>query len=60
VAILRRAFTDTLNDPAVLAEAAKAQLDISPMDGATLQALVTDMVHANPEVIGRIKASFGR
>jgi tripartite-type tricarboxylate transporter receptor subunit TctC len=60
VAILRRAFTDTLNDPAVLAEAAKAQLDISPMDGETLQALVTGMVHANPAVIGRIKASFGR
>jgi hypothetical protein len=30
------------------------------MDGETLQALVTDMVHANPEVIGRIKTSFGR
>lgn len=58
VAILRKAFMETLQDPKVLAEAQKARLDISPMDGETLQTLVTNMVHANPGVIESLKKSF--
>jgi tripartite-type tricarboxylate transporter receptor subunit TctC len=58
VAILRRSFMDTLQDPTVLAAAEAARLDISPMDGEALQKLVTNMVHANRDVIDRIKTSF--
>jgi tripartite-type tricarboxylate transporter receptor subunit TctC len=58
VAILRRAFMETMQDPEVLAGAQAARLDISPMDGQTLQALITTMVHADRDVIERIKASF--
>jgi tripartite-type tricarboxylate transporter receptor subunit TctC len=58
VTILRRAFMETLQAPKVLAEAQTAQLDISPMDGATLQTLVTNMVRANPMVIESLKKSF--
>jgi tripartite-type tricarboxylate transporter receptor subunit TctC len=58
VAILRKAFMETLQDPRVLAEAQTAQLDISPMDGETLQVLITNMVRANPDVIESLKKSF--
>jgi tripartite-type tricarboxylate transporter receptor subunit TctC len=58
VATLRRAFMETLRDPTVLAEAETARLDISPMDGETLQGLVTNMVRADRNVVERIKKSF--
>lgn len=34
--ILRKAFDDSMKDPAFLAEAAKAQLDVSPLSGAAI------------------------
>src|SRR6266446_8415556 len=37
---LRKAFMDTMKDKEFLAEADKAQLEITPVDGATLQKLV--------------------
>src|SRR5206468_2701146 len=37
VQILRKAFIDTMKDPALLAEAKKASLDINPDDGAELE-----------------------
>ena len=40
VAILRKAFDDTLRDPQFLAEATKMRIDVSPLPGATVQKLV--------------------
>ena len=48
VAILRKAFTDTMADPAMLADAKKARLDIDPLDGEKVQKVVEDL-YANPE-----------
>ena len=40
VAILRKAFMDTMHDPEFLAAAKKSRLSLEPMDGEKLQALI--------------------
>ncbi len=58
VAALRRAFDATAKDPAFLAEARKLQLDISPMSGEAMQAMVADLAKTSPDVIARVKAAL--
>jgi tripartite-type tricarboxylate transporter receptor subunit TctC len=48
VAALRKAFVAALNDPALRAEAAKMQLDVDPMAGDELQALISS-IYATPQ-----------
>lgn len=47
---LRKAFMDAMRDPELLAEAQKIGLDIDPIDGAALQALV-EKIYATPAAI---------
>lgn len=56
LAALRAAFDAAMKDPALLADAEKARLDISPTSGAKLQAVVAGMIKTNAEVLARIKA----
>jgi tripartite-type tricarboxylate transporter receptor subunit TctC len=56
VAALRASFDATAKDPALLAEAKKARLDVSPTEGGTLQTVVGGMMHTNAAVLARIKA----
>jgi tripartite-type tricarboxylate transporter receptor subunit TctC len=58
VEALRRAFDATMKDPAFLAEAVKLQLDVSPMTGEEVQALVGDLANTPPEVTQRVKAAL--
>jgi tripartite-type tricarboxylate transporter receptor subunit TctC len=51
VAALRRAFDETMHDPALLADAAKQSIDIRPIEGRRLQDIVTDMVHTDPTIL---------
>jgi tripartite-type tricarboxylate transporter receptor subunit TctC len=46
--ILRKAFDETMNDPAFRAEAAKLQLDINPISGASIDALLQE-IYATPK-----------
>lgn len=50
LAILRRAFDATLADPAVIAEAAKLGMEVSPVRGEEVEALVTRMM-ATPDAL---------
>jgi len=50
LAALRKAFMDTVTDPAFLADAAKAELEINPVDGAEVQKLVADVYQTPPEI----------
>jgi tripartite-type tricarboxylate transporter receptor subunit TctC len=45
LALLRRAFEATLRDPAVLVEAQKLGMEINPVSGADVEALVTRMMN---------------
>ena len=48
LAALRRAFDQTMKDPQFLAEAAKIDLPISPIDGPTSETMIRD-IYAVPE-----------
>src|SRR3954451_10145781 len=50
VDVLRKAFMDTMKDPEFLAEADKAQLEITPVSGDALQKLVADVYKTPPEI----------
>jgi hypothetical protein len=55
VQILRKAFMDTMKDPAFLAEAQKASLDINPDGGAELEQNVRDIFKLEPALIAKLK-----
>jgi len=51
VAILRKAFMDTMADKEFLAEAEQAQLEITPVAGEAVQKLVTEVYQTPPAVV---------
>jgi tripartite-type tricarboxylate transporter receptor subunit TctC len=55
VQILRKAFMDTMKDPAFLAEAQKASLDINPEDGAALEQNVRQIFKLDPPLVAKLK-----
>jgi tripartite-type tricarboxylate transporter receptor subunit TctC len=58
VAALRRAFDATMKDPAFLAEAEKLSLEVSPMTGEEVQALVGELAKTPPEIVQRVRAAL--
>ena len=56
---LRKAFAETMTDPAFLAEAEKAQLEVTPVPGETIASLVQE-VYANttPELAEKAGAAM--
>ena len=50
VAILRRAFMDTMADPDFLAESDKAKLEISAIPGDKVEALVKEIYQTPPDI----------
>jgi tripartite-type tricarboxylate transporter receptor subunit TctC len=57
VAVLRQAFDAMLRDPAFIADAKKAKLDLEPMSGARLQQTVQEMVQFPKHLIERARAA---
>jgi tripartite-type tricarboxylate transporter receptor subunit TctC len=55
VAGLRKAFDDTMKDPAFLADAQKSKLDIDPTSGEALQQNVNRIVGVSPETVAKVK-----
>src|SRR5262249_7500164 len=55
VALLRRAFDAMLKDPAYLEDSTKAGLDVSPTDGATIQAVVNELVNTPDDIVAKAK-----
>ena len=53
--ILRKAVADTLNDPALLAEAKKANLYIEPISGEEVETIVQGLSKIEPAFIARMK-----
>jgi tripartite-type tricarboxylate transporter receptor subunit TctC len=58
VEALRRAFDATMKDKAFLEEAAKLQLEVSPMTGEAVQALVGELARTPPAVATRVRAAL--
>jgi len=55
VQILRRAFQETLKDPALLAEVEKAKLALDPVTGGELERMVSDLFTLDPALLARLK-----
>jgi tripartite-type tricarboxylate transporter receptor subunit TctC len=55
VVTLRNAFMQTMKDPEFLAEAAKAKLDINPLDGAELERNVREVFNLDKLLIPKAK-----
>src|SRR5215470_6459721 len=53
--ILREAFTKTMSDEALVAEARKKQWDLDPMNGEELEKLAKEIMVQPPEVIERVR-----
>jgi tripartite-type tricarboxylate transporter receptor subunit TctC len=60
VALLRKAFDETMNDPDLLAEAQKMNLDVDAGTGQEVQELVARMYETPPNVVERLKKALGR
>ena len=54
--ILQKAFIDTLNDPALLAEAKKSELEIGPIDGPTIAKKLLSLFELEPAMITKLRA----
>ena len=55
VEILRSAFMETIKDPELLKEAAKANLEINPGSGEELERNVKELLRLEPPLIARLK-----
>jgi hypothetical protein len=52
LAILRKAFDETMADPQFLADAAKVRIDVAPLSGARVQEVVRNLYAAPSDVVG--------
>ena len=57
-AALRAAFDATMMDPEFLAEAAKADMEISPVSGATIDAFVAELYKTPKDVVAKAAAAI--
>jgi tripartite-type tricarboxylate transporter receptor subunit TctC len=60
VAALRAAFDDTMKDPNYLAEADGLKIDVDPLTGTELAALVAQVSQTPAETIARVRAALER
>jgi tripartite-type tricarboxylate transporter receptor subunit TctC len=58
VAALRKAFMDTMNDPDLVAEARKLNVDIAPTRGEELQTLIQRIYATPPDVVEKARAAI--
>jgi tripartite-type tricarboxylate transporter receptor subunit TctC len=58
VEALRRAFDATMKEPAFVADAARLKLDIDPMTGEEVQALVGRLAATQPAIVARVRAAL--
>ena len=58
VAIMRKAFSDTMKDPAFLAEMEKQQLPVIPIIGDQAEAIVSKMMDVSPQIVAKAKEIY--
>src|SRR5262249_36041423 len=58
LAALRAAFIAAMNDPGYRAEAAKVNMDVTPADGAKIQAIVGRVTASSAELIAKAKQAM--
>ncbi len=59
LAALRKAFEDTLRDPAYVEDSRKVEMQVRPLTHQQVKALADEIVSMPPEVIAKAKAAMG-
>jgi tripartite-type tricarboxylate transporter receptor subunit TctC len=57
-ALLRRAFDETMTDPAFVGDAKQRKIDIDPTSGEEIEELITEIYKTPPAVVQRVKKIF--
>jgi len=60
VALLRKALMGVVKDPEFIADAEKAKLELSPVTGEKLQAMVKALVSTPPDIVEKYKQAVSR
>lgn len=55
---IRRAFDAAMKDPELLAEAEKLKIEIDPLTGEQVAALITDIYKTPPETVARVREAM--
>jgi hypothetical protein len=55
LAMLRKAFMETLRDPAALAEARRLSLDMLPIDGEETEKMISELFTLSPGVRDKLR-----
>ena len=58
VALLRKALDEVVRDPAFLADAKSAGIDVIPVGGVEIQKVVEDLVHTPEAIIAKARAAM--
>ena len=58
LAIVRKAFDDTMKDPAFLADMAKQQLPVHPLTGAEAEKIVGELMKVPAEIVAQAKPIY--
>ena len=58
LAIIRKAFDDTMKDPGFLAEMAKQQLPVHPLTGEEAEKIVNELVDVPPAIVAQAKPLY--
>ena len=58
VEALRRAFDATVKDPAFLADADKSKIEVDPLTGEQVAALVEQVSHTPADTVARVRAAM--
>jgi tripartite-type tricarboxylate transporter receptor subunit TctC len=58
LALLRKAFMDTMNDPDFLAEAEKLKLEVTPVPGEKVEQLVAEIYRTPPDIVSKALAAL--
>jgi tripartite-type tricarboxylate transporter receptor subunit TctC len=58
IAALRRAFDATVKDPKFLAEAQTEKIDVDPLDGEAVQALIEDVSRTPADIVARVREAL--
>jgi hypothetical protein len=56
--IMRKAFDETMKDPAFLADMEKQQLPATPLTGVEAEKIVAKMTEAPPNIVAEAKKVF--
>jgi hypothetical protein len=58
LAIIRKAFDDTMKDPAFLADMAKQQLPVHPASGQQADAIANELLGIPPQIVAQAKPLY--